>query len=596
MQHRSGKRIIKNFFQRKLNHQRFIALENGSRIGVVGGGPAGSFFGYFLLQFAERIRLNVAIDIYEWKKFPSYGPASCNLCAGVISESLIQALSIEGIELPSDVVQRGVNSFQLHTTSDTTTMYAPFHEMRMATVYRGGGPRGASKVYWSGFDNYLLQLAKSRGANLISERVIGLTWSGDKPQIHISGHKQIYDLIVGAFGVNSSTGELFEKLRFGYQRPKARKTYISELEVGSDGVSKNLGTSMHAYLLNLPQMEFGALVPKGNYATLCLIGGHIDPAFVDSFKRHPTVINFITNGTKVASAACHCSPLASLGGAKQPYGDRVVLIGDCGMSRLNKDGIGSAYRTAKAAAATAVFSGIAADDFHKRFWPMCKSILRDNWFGRLLYAILRIIKKGDFLTRGVMRMTEIEQGKRSSQRHMSMILWDMFTGSAPYRDVFLRSLHPYFIGRFILNTFLGFKREMGIKHHRDISTEIEVERTALGKSYKDGEFIVRKGEKGNCMYVIQSGRAEVLKSDQNNREIQLTVLSKGDIFGELAIIQEEVRSATVRAVGEVRVIVVDKRIFLRRVHEDPSFAFRIMEKMAKRIKELDERISSAEQE
>jgi CRP-like cAMP-binding protein len=87
-----------------------------------------------------------------------------------------------------------------------------------------------------------------------------------------------------------------------------------------------------------------------------------------------------------------------------------------------------------------------------------------------------------------------------------------------------------------------------------------------------------------------------LKSDQNNREIQLTVLSKGDIWGELAIIQEEGRSATVRAVGEVRLIVVDKRIFLRRIHEDSSFAFRIMEKMAKRIKELDDRISPAEQE
>ncbi len=592
----SGKRSIKKGFQPKLNNQCFIALEDGSRIGVVGGGPAGSFFSYFLLQFAERIKLEIAIDIYECKKFVSYGPASCNLCAGVISESLIQALSVEGIELPPDVVQRGINSFQLHTSSDTTTMYAPFHEMRIATVYRGGGPRGAREVYWNSFDNYLLQLAKSRGANLISEKVIGLTWSEDKPQMHISGDKQVYDLIVGAFGVNSSTGELFEKLGFGYQRPKARKTYICELDLGSDLVINNLGTSMHAYLLNLPQMEFGALVPKGNYATLCLIGGHIDPAFLDYFKQHQTVINLITNGTNVASATCHCAPLASFGAAKQPYGDRIVLIGDCGISRLNKDGIGSAYRTAKAAAATAVFSGISAHDFQKRFWPTCKSIRRDNQFGRLLYTILRIIKKLDFLTRGVMRMTKIEQGKMSNQRHMSMILWDMFTGSAPYRDVFWRSLHPYFIGRFIRNTFIRFKNEIGIQYHSEISKENAGKRTALGKSYKDGEIIFRQGEKGNCMYVIQSGKAEVLKSDQNNREIQLTVLSKGDIFGELAIIQEEVRSATVRAMGEVRVIVVDKRIFLRRVHEDPSFAFRIMEKMAKRIKELDAKSLSAEQE
>lgn len=122
-----------------------------------------------------------------------------------------------------------------------------------------------------------------------------------------------------------------------------------------------------------------------------------------------------------------------------------------------------------------------------------------------------------------------------------------------------------------------------------------MERSALGKSYKGGETIVRQGEKGNCMYVIQSGEAEVLIGDENGRTIQLAVLSKGDFFGEMAIIQEEVRSATVRAISEVRAIVVDKRIFLRRVHEDPSFAFRIMEKMATRIREMDNKIIYAGQ-
>jgi signal-transduction protein with cAMP-binding, CBS, and nucleotidyltransferase domain len=188
-----------------------------------------------------------------------------------------------------------------------------------------------------------------------------------------------------------------------------------------------------------------------------------------------------------------------------------------------------------------------------------------------------------------------EQSKKSNQRDMSMILWDMFTGSAPYRQVFIRCLHPRFIGLLIWNTLEGFIHKIEKQYFHKDSQENAVERTALGKSYSDGEIIVRQGEKGNSMYVIQSGRAEVLIGDKDNREIQLAVLSKGDFFGEMALIQEEERSATVRAVGEVRVIVVDKRIFLRRVHEDPSFAFRIMEKMAKRIRELDNRILYAGQ-
>ncbi len=584
-------KFAKNF-QCDTNNGSGLSLVNGSRIAVVGGGPAGSFFSYFVLQFAKRIDLELGVDIYERKDFSVFGPAGCNMCAGVISESLIQALSIEGIELPPDVVQRGINSFVLHSSSDSVVMHAPFNEMRIATVYRGGGPRGAAgNVYWKSFDNYLLELATSNGARVVSEKVTDLRWNKDKPRVHTAGAMQEYDLIVGAFGVNSPVGDLFEKLGFGYRRPMGRKTYNCELELGSDFVNNKLGSAMHAFLLNLPNMDFGALVPKGKYATLCLIGNNIDSNFVKFFKEHQAVKSLIANSDGITPASCQCSPLASLGEARQPYSDRFVFIGDCGMSRLNKDGIGSAYRTAKAAAVAAVFSGVSAQDFRRRFWPMCKAIRLDNQFGRLLYTFVDLVKKADFLIRGVMRTTKIEQGKTSSKRHMSMILWDMFTGSAPYRAVFFRSLHPGFIVSFIWNTLLAFFKKVEITHYniKDIE-ELSMERTDLGKTYNDGEFIVRQGEKGNCMYVIQSGQAEVVQAGLNNQEIRLTVLSKGDVFGEMAIFQEEIRSATVRALGKVRVIVVDKRIFLKRVHEDPSFAFTLMQRMSYRIKELNAKL------
>jgi hypothetical protein len=434
-------------------------------------------------------------------------------------------------------------------------------------------------------------LAKAQGAQSISEKVTDLSWNNDKPQIHTAGAAQEYDLVVGAFGVNSPVGELFEKLGFGYRRPGGRKTYNCELELGADFVSNTLGSAMHAFLLNLPDMDFGALVPKGNYATLCLIGKKIDSGFVNFFKEHQAVKNLIRKGDGAAPASCQCSPLASMGEARHPYGDRFVFIGDCGMSRLNKDGIGSAYRTAKAAAVTAVFSGVSAQDFRRRFWPMCKTIRLDNQFGRLLYTFVDLVKKADFLTRGVMRTTKIEQGKVSSKRYMCMILWDMFTGSAPYRAVFFRSLNPRFIVSFIWNILLSFGRNVEVSAcSNEYIEEPSMERTDLGKTYNDGEIIVRQGEKGNCMYVIQSGKVEVLQSGDDNKEIHLTVLSKGDVFGEMAIFQEEIRSATVRALGKVRVIVVDKRIFLKRVHEDPSFAFTLMQKMSDRIKALNAKL------
>jgi len=116
-----------------------------------------------------------------------------------------------------------------------------------------------------------------------------------------------------------------------------------------------------------------------------------------------------------------------------------------------------------------------------------------------------------------------------------------------------------------------------------------METGALGKMYRDGEAIVCQGEVGDCMYVIQAGQAEVLQ-EKENQEVRLAVLGEGDVFGEMALFEREARSATVRALGDLRVFTVDKRTFLRQIHQDPSLAFRILQKMSYRIRELDAEI------
>jgi flavin-dependent dehydrogenase len=573
-----------------------LDLNTGSSVGVIGGGPAGSFFSYFILQYAKRIDVDIRVDIYERRDFTGLGPAGCNMCAGVISESLIQSLSVEGINLPSDVVQRGINSFVLHTNKDSVTMYAPFHEMRIATAYRGGGPRGAYEIDWKSLDNYLLELAGSNGANVVRERVTDVTWDNNKPQIHFGQDQtQTYDLIVGAVGVNSPSLNLFEKIGIKYRRPKVRKTFNCELPLGSDLVTTNLGSAMHAFLLNLPGLEFAALVPKGNYATMSLIGDNIDSKFVDSFMLNPAVREHISNGGELIEHACHCAPYTISGDSVRPYGDRVVLIGDCGMSRLNKDGIGSAYRAAKVAAITALYRGISYDDFQKRYQPLCKSISNDNGYGKLLYFIVGIVKKASFLTNVVIQMTKDEQRKPGNKRQMSMILWDMFTGSAPYREIFFRSLNPRFIGRFIWNIVAKSGSKASLESTQENIQEIPMGRRDLGKIYHNGEIIVNQGESGSCMYVIQAGQVEVLQQ-KDDTEVRLAILDKGDILGEMALFEHEIRSATVRALGDARVLTIDKRIFLRRVQEDPSFAFTILQKMSHRIRELNTELLKAKSE
>lgn len=109
---------------------------------------------------------------------------------------------------------------------------------------------------------------------------------------------------------------------------------------------------------------------------------------------------------------------------------------------------------------------------------------------------------------------------------------------------------------------------------------------ALGRVYKNGETIVRQGDAGDCMYVIQDGEVEVVRSC-NGCAVRLAVLGQGDIFGELSLFGNSKRTATVRALGDARIMTVDKNIFLRRVQEDLTLAFRIFQTMASRLNTMN---------
>jgi CRP-like cAMP-binding protein len=109
---------------------------------------------------------------------------------------------------------------------------------------------------------------------------------------------------------------------------------------------------------------------------------------------------------------------------------------------------------------------------------------------------------------------------------------------------------------------------------------------ALGKLYADGEDIVRQGDLGDCMFVVQSGRVEVLQATDAGEQ-HLAFLETGDFFGEMAVFEKEKRSATVRASGESRVLKVDKRTLLRRIREDPLLAVNLLQTMSHRIRDLN---------
>jgi len=396
---------------------------------------------------AERIDRRLEVDIYEPRRFAQPGAVGCNMCGGIISETLVQNLAVDGVFLGNDVIQRGLDSYQLHTDVGSARISLPNDEMRIGAVHRGGGPRDLTVPHWVSFDQRLLDNAVERGARVVDVRVEDVSREDGRPTLQAKGQEpQAYDLVVVATGVNTSILKTFEGLGIGYVRPQVTKTLIREYHLGQEVIDATLGTSMHVFLLDMPRLEFAALIPKGDYVTMAMLGDDIDGALGDAFASSPEVRAVMPAGWDPMVKSCQCLPHMNIHGVEKPYADRVVFIGDAGVTRLYKDGIGAAYRTAKAAARTALFEGVSEEAFEQHFLPVCRAIRSDNRIGRFAFILTRVAQRLRILRFAILAIIRDEQTHGRRPR-LSGILWDMFSGSAPYRDIFRRMFDPGLILR-----------------------------------------------------------------------------------------------------------------------------------------------------
>jgi flavin-dependent dehydrogenase len=412
-------------------------LDDGARIAVIGGGPTGSFFSIFALKMAKMVGKKLAVTVFEPKDFCKDGPIGCNRCGGIISELLVQTLAVEGINLPDSVVRKGINSYNLHTDYGDVFIATPDLEKTIATVYRGGGPKGFISEGKESFDHFLLKQAIHEGATHQPLRIDRIETKGKKPVLY-SKQQEIseFDLVVGAFGVNSTTPKIFEEAGFGYKEPPTVTTAIAELRMGEDIVSEFFGNSVHLFLLPDKGMKFAAMIPKGSYVTLCILGKEMNTDTVPSFLDKPVVKRVLKSAPY--SVECRCLPKMNVGAPEKPFADRIVMCGDAGSTRLFKDGLGAAYLMGKAAAKTAVFEGVSRQHFTRDYYPVYKSIVVDNQFGKFLFTVTDIFRKNKLLTQGMLGVVRKEQAG-NSERVLSSILWNMFTGNERYKNVFPKS-------------------------------------------------------------------------------------------------------------------------------------------------------------
>lgn len=416
-------------------------LDDGSRVAVIGGGPTGSFFSYFTRKMSMMSGIDVDITVYEPKNFTKEGPGGCNRCGGIISELLVQNLAVEGIVMPENLVQRGIHSYKLHTLYGDVQIETPSLERTIATVYRGGGPRGILGKGKESFDNFLLQHAVSEGVKHVPLRVDRVDCSGTKPVLYAKDESlQEADLVVGAFGVNSTTPKVFEQACAGYREPALVTAAIAEISMDQEALAHIFGHSIHLFLLPDRGIKFAAMIPKETFVTLCILGRDVTTNTVREFLAKPVVKAVLPDDVK-HEISCNCLPKMNVGAPKHAFDNRMVFCGDAGSTRLFKDGLGAAYLMGKAAAKTAVFEGIGREHFQKDYLPVYRSIVVDNLFGHMLYMVIGLYRTQSLLTKAMLEVVRKEQkSPESREKILSSILWDMFTGNERYKNVFFRSL------------------------------------------------------------------------------------------------------------------------------------------------------------
>ncbi|HID07092.1 MAG TPA: NAD(P)/FAD-dependent oxidoreductase [Armatimonadetes bacterium] len=411
------------------------------RIAIIGGGPSGALCALMLCRMARERALNIEVHVFERKIFTEFSPRGCNMCAGVISTSVVSNLKRLNLEVAPTVIQRTIEGYCLTTNfgrvclkkSPTATIY---------TAYRGLGPPHSHFSEDASFDNWLLREASKVGAHCYNELVTDVIppWSNGngerKPFVLMlqGGKRMEADVVIGAFGTNSPLLRKIEAMGFGYRPPKTIHACQAELPLDEDAITKCFGDHIHVFAIGHPKALFGVLIPKRHHVTATLVGRWIKRADLEQFLEHPRVRELFPRNWRLPPRYCHCHPHVAVTPARNPVADRFIIIGDACISRYLKNGIDSAMFTAMRAADAVLDGRLTKGELIKYYVRPCwRKYALDNLCGKALVNFYRIAFDMTWFVRAYLRLLELEQSiPDKNKRTLSRILWEMFTGDTSY--------------------------------------------------------------------------------------------------------------------------------------------------------------------
>jgi len=418
-------------------------LREPRSIAIIGGGPAGALTALHLLRLAREKGRSIDVTVFDRKEFGVTGPRGCNMCAGVVSNSLIVRLERLGVSIPSSAVQRAVDGYCIHSGGQVVRLEKPVGS-RIYTAFRSGGPMGEEFGTARSFDHALLAAAVRGGARHIRRVVIGIERpAGARDPVVITdarGGRHLADAVVGAFGVNSRTVLTFRALGFGYSPPRTAMAAQCEIPLPSAEIDRRFGSDIHVLAVGMEGVIVAVMVPKERHVTVSLIGPWVGQAHLERFMRQPEVGRLLPEGFHMPERYCHCHPLLPITGARNVVADRIVVVGDAHISRYLKNGLDSAFTTAELAAHAIIEGGVDRTSLVEWYVKPCRrAFVWDNRSGRILFSAYQALGRHPSLTR---RICAAAQDESDSAAPLRSIAWGLLTGDEPYAALLRQALSP----------------------------------------------------------------------------------------------------------------------------------------------------------
>jgi CRP-like cAMP-binding protein len=120
----------------------------------------------------------------------------------------------------------------------------------------------------------------------------------------------------------------------------------------------------------------------------------------------------------------------------------------------------------------------------------------------------------------------------------------------------------------------------------------EIVKLAVRQIYKKDNMILIEEEIGSTMFIILDGRVKISRISEDGREVILSILSEGDFFGEMSILDGQNRSANVVTLEDSRIMIVRREDFLKMLRDYPQIAINLLKELAHRLRRSDSQIKS----